>query len=198
MLAIEHLWAIPLRDAVRDAGGVVIGHRSLTAEDLIVFGMNLGDAAGDDPADAELLVWLFESAIHVVTEGQRELDGARYEAGESERRSDLDEDFDDFLRGHTGGERIGDPSLVGAQGTAGRQQGPQSGQCSRSVVQRNAPARRPNVSPNRNYAVGEQSQRVAQSLRRRAPRAHERSVRTGSVISATKCRATSAAALLTR
>ena len=44
VLAIEHLWAIPLRDAVRDAGGLVMAHRSLTAEDLIVFGMNLGDA----------------------------------------------------------------------------------------------------------------------------------------------------------
>ncbi|MET0458955.1 MAG: hypothetical protein ABW195_06890 [Ilumatobacteraceae bacterium] len=45
VLAIEHLWAVPLRDAVRDAGGLVIGHRSLTAEDLVVFGMDLGDAA---------------------------------------------------------------------------------------------------------------------------------------------------------
>ncbi len=44
VLAIEHLWAIPLRDAVRDAGGIVLGHRSLTAEDLIAFGMGL---AGD-------------------------------------------------------------------------------------------------------------------------------------------------------
>ena len=42
VLAIEHLWAIPLRDAVRDAGGVVVGHRSLTSEDLIAFGMRLG------------------------------------------------------------------------------------------------------------------------------------------------------------
>lgn len=41
VLAIEHLWAIPLRDAVRDAGGIVIGHRSLTYEDLIAFGMDL-------------------------------------------------------------------------------------------------------------------------------------------------------------
>jgi hypothetical protein len=45
VLAIEHLWAIPLRDAVRDAGGVVIAHRSITAEDLIAFGMDLGDEA---------------------------------------------------------------------------------------------------------------------------------------------------------
>ena len=43
VLAIEHLWALPLRDAVRDAGGLVLGHRSLSAEDLVVFGMDLGD-----------------------------------------------------------------------------------------------------------------------------------------------------------
>ena len=45
VLAIEHLWAVPLRDAVRDAGGLVIGHRSFTAEDLIAFGMLLGEEA---------------------------------------------------------------------------------------------------------------------------------------------------------
>jgi hypothetical protein len=43
VLAIEHLWAIPLRDAVRDAGGLVLAHRSLTPEELVVFGMDLGD-----------------------------------------------------------------------------------------------------------------------------------------------------------
>jgi hypothetical protein len=43
VLAIEHLWAVPLRDAVRDAGGVVLGHRSLTPEELIAFGIALGD-----------------------------------------------------------------------------------------------------------------------------------------------------------
>jgi hypothetical protein len=45
VLAIEHLWAVPLRDAVRDAGGLVLAHRSITAEDLISFGMDLGDEA---------------------------------------------------------------------------------------------------------------------------------------------------------
>ncbi len=45
VLAIEHLWAIPLRDAVRDAGGIVVAHRGLTPEDLIAFGMDLGDEA---------------------------------------------------------------------------------------------------------------------------------------------------------
>jgi hypothetical protein len=44
VLAIEHLWAVPLRDAVRDAGGIVLAHRSITAEDLVLFGMDLGDA----------------------------------------------------------------------------------------------------------------------------------------------------------
>jgi hypothetical protein len=49
VLAIEHLWAIPLRDAVRDAGGLVLAHRSVTAEDLVALGMAIGaeaDAAG--------------------------------------------------------------------------------------------------------------------------------------------------------
>jgi hypothetical protein len=52
VLAIEHLWAVPLRDAVRDAGGLVLGHRSLSAEDLVLFGMDLGDAAELDAAEA--------------------------------------------------------------------------------------------------------------------------------------------------
>jgi len=52
VLAIEHLWAIPLRDAVRDAGGLVLGHRSLTPEELVVFGMDLGDEIERRGADA--------------------------------------------------------------------------------------------------------------------------------------------------
>jgi hypothetical protein len=47
VLAIEHLWAIPLRDAVRDAGGLVLGHRSLTAEDLVTLGISAGAAADE-------------------------------------------------------------------------------------------------------------------------------------------------------
>ncbi len=53
VLAIEHLWAVPLRDAVRDAGGIVIGHRSLTPEDLIALGMALGDEAELEAEEAE-------------------------------------------------------------------------------------------------------------------------------------------------
>ena len=52
VLAIEHLWAVPLRDAVRDAGGLVLAQRSLTMEDLVVLGMDLGDALADADADA--------------------------------------------------------------------------------------------------------------------------------------------------
>ena len=48
VLAIEHLWAVPLRDAVRDAGGIVLAHRSLTMEDLIAFGMDLGAVGAID------------------------------------------------------------------------------------------------------------------------------------------------------
>ena len=45
VLAFEHLWAVPLREAVRDAGGIVLAHRSLSAEDLIGLGMLMGYAA---------------------------------------------------------------------------------------------------------------------------------------------------------
>lgn len=52
VLAIEHLWAVPLRDAVRDAGGLVLAQRSVTLEDLVVLGMDLGDALADTDTDA--------------------------------------------------------------------------------------------------------------------------------------------------
>ena len=54
VLAIEHLWAIPLRDAVRDAGGLVLAHRSLTPEDLVAFGMDLGDEIERSADDVDL------------------------------------------------------------------------------------------------------------------------------------------------
>ena len=53
VLAIEHLWAMPLRDAVRDAGGVVLGHRSLTPEDLIAFGIDIAVDADIEEAEAD-------------------------------------------------------------------------------------------------------------------------------------------------
>jgi hypothetical protein len=39
VLANRAALAMPLRDAVRDPRGVVIGHRSLTPKDLIAFGI---------------------------------------------------------------------------------------------------------------------------------------------------------------
>ena len=53
VLAIEHLWAVPLRDAVRDAGGIVVAHRSFTPEDLVAFGLLAGVEAELDATDAE-------------------------------------------------------------------------------------------------------------------------------------------------
>ena len=38
---------------MRDAGGVVLGHRSLTPEDLIAFGMAVGDEIVLEAAEAE-------------------------------------------------------------------------------------------------------------------------------------------------
>ena len=52
VLAIEHLWAVPLRDAVRDAGGLVLGHQTLTPEDLVALGIVAG-AVAELELDAE-------------------------------------------------------------------------------------------------------------------------------------------------
>jgi hypothetical protein len=52
VLAIEHLWAVPLRDAVRDAGGLVLAHRTLTPESLVGLGLVLGDEAERAVAEA--------------------------------------------------------------------------------------------------------------------------------------------------
>ena len=46
VLVIEHLWAVPLRDAVRDAGGIVLGHRSLSVEDLVALGTQIDEDDG--------------------------------------------------------------------------------------------------------------------------------------------------------
>ena len=53
VLAVEHLWAVPLRDAVADAGGHVLAHRWFTVDDLVAFGMLLGDAAELHAADED-------------------------------------------------------------------------------------------------------------------------------------------------
>ncbi len=43
VLVVEHRWLIPLRDAVRDAGGIVLARRSLGLEELAALGLALSD-----------------------------------------------------------------------------------------------------------------------------------------------------------
>jgi len=45
LLIIEHVWALPLRDAVADAGGILMGNQWIGAQDLVALGVALGDAA---------------------------------------------------------------------------------------------------------------------------------------------------------
>lgn len=45
LLIIEHAWAVPLREAVVDAGGMLMGNHWIGAQDLVELGMALGIAA---------------------------------------------------------------------------------------------------------------------------------------------------------
>jgi hypothetical protein len=45
VLIIEHKWAVPLREAIVDAGGMLIGNQWIGAQDLVELGMALGAAA---------------------------------------------------------------------------------------------------------------------------------------------------------
>lgn len=42
LLIIEHAWAIPLRNAVADAGGLLLGNQWIGAQDLVELGVALG------------------------------------------------------------------------------------------------------------------------------------------------------------
>ena len=53
LLIIEHTWAIPLRNAVADAGGLLLGNKWIGAQDLVELGIALGIVAeleGEAPA----------------------------------------------------------------------------------------------------------------------------------------------------
>jgi hypothetical protein len=41
LLIIEHAWAVPLREAVVDAGGILMGNRWIGAQDLVALGQAL-------------------------------------------------------------------------------------------------------------------------------------------------------------
>jgi uncharacterized membrane protein len=45
LLIIEHAWAVPLREAVVDAGGILLGNRWIGAQELVALGMALRDEA---------------------------------------------------------------------------------------------------------------------------------------------------------
>jgi len=45
LLIIEHAWAVPLREAVVDAGGLLLGNQWIGAQDLVALGAALGIAA---------------------------------------------------------------------------------------------------------------------------------------------------------
>ncbi|MEA2025340.1 MAG: hypothetical protein U9O18_01480 [Chloroflexota bacterium] len=42
LLIIEHTWAVPLRGAVVDAGGILMGNQWIGAQDLVALGVALG------------------------------------------------------------------------------------------------------------------------------------------------------------
>jgi hypothetical protein len=46
VLVIEHRWMIPLRDAVRDAGGLLLAHRSVSVAELIALGVAIAEPVG--------------------------------------------------------------------------------------------------------------------------------------------------------
>ena len=53
LLIIEHTWAVPLRNAVADAGGLLLGNQWIGAQDLVELGIALGIVAeleGEAPA----------------------------------------------------------------------------------------------------------------------------------------------------
>jgi len=45
LLIIEHAWAVPLREAVVDAGGMLLGNQWIGAQDLVELGLALGIVA---------------------------------------------------------------------------------------------------------------------------------------------------------
>lgn len=77
----------------------------------------------------------FESAVDVVAECQREFDRAGHEAGEPDRRCDLDQDVDDLLGGQAGRQRSGDRPFIGAPRTTDRKESSEPNQCCRSVIE---------------------------------------------------------------
>ena len=75
LLMIEHTWAIDFRDAVREAGGLVLGQGFLTAETLLLVGAEL-------EAQAQALAAIEEAAV-VVAVAEAIEEEAAWEAAEA-------------------------------------------------------------------------------------------------------------------
>ena len=48
LLIIEHHWAVPLRDAVIDAGGILLANHWIGVQDLVAIGAALSDTSEDE------------------------------------------------------------------------------------------------------------------------------------------------------
>ncbi len=53
LLIIEHAWAVPLREAVADAGGVLLANRWIGAQELITLGVALGIEAAIEASESD-------------------------------------------------------------------------------------------------------------------------------------------------
>ena len=51
LLIIEHAWAVPLRDAVLDAGGILLANEWIGVQDLVAIGAALREAADEEVDD---------------------------------------------------------------------------------------------------------------------------------------------------
>lgn len=51
LLIIEHAWAVPLRDAIVETGGVLMANQWIGAQDLVQLGAALGAEADEDTDD---------------------------------------------------------------------------------------------------------------------------------------------------
>jgi hypothetical protein len=54
MVLFEHRWAVPLKEALQDAGGVVLAQGMVRPESIIAIGMGLADAAMVAPPSGEM------------------------------------------------------------------------------------------------------------------------------------------------
>ena len=109
LLIIEHAWAVPLREAVVDAGGVLLANQWLGAQELISLGVALGVEAAIEAAESQQesqtdraqgpgscrglchrVLRLRSGGDHVVAVGRTRVLGGRARCEQRLRRSGLE------------------------------------------------------------------------------------------------------------